>query len=137
MYLIAGTLKERPQRTHKWNIRKIKSEQLTHLDESLFVKVAGANSKIKKHWGILFHFPILGGWRHYVTLQVDEAHAGWYIGWNNEVSAILLTGPVRMLRGPHGQSFFALSKSGVQIRLRQIGEGKVGNNDPDAIFPLL
>jgi len=137
MYLIAGTFKEKPQQTHKWNIRRLKSEQLEHLDANLFVKVLGADSRIKKHWGILFHFPILGGWKHYVTLQPEQNQEGWHIGWNDEVSAILLNGPIRVLRGPNGQSFFALSKSGKQIRLYQIGEGKIGNNDPDSKYPLL
>jgi hypothetical protein len=140
MYLIAGTFKEKPQQTHKWNLREIKPEQLSSLDESLFVKVEGADSLIKRHWGILFHFPILGGWKHYVTLEAEKADEGWQIGWigrKPEVSAILLTGPVRVLRGPNGHNFFAVSTTGKQIRLRQIGEGKVGNNDPDSKFPLL
>ncbi len=137
MYMISGTLKERPQQTHKWNIRRLRPDQVKNLNSRLFLKVSGANSFIKKHWGILFHFPILGGWRHYVTLQPEHPEQGWYIGWNDEVSAILLTSPVRMLQGPNGQSFFALSKSGEQIRLKQVGEGKIGNNDLDSKHPLL
>jgi predicted KAP-like P-loop ATPase len=137
MYVIAGTFKEKPQQTHKWNLRRLKPEQVQQLDASLFVKVAGADSFIRRHLGILFHFPILGGWKHYVTLKPEQNQEGWHIGWNDEVSAILLTGPVRVLRGPNGQSFFALSKSGEQIKIQQIGEGKIGNNDPDSKYPLL
>lgn len=136
MYLIAGTWKEKPQQTHKWNIRRLTPTQVKSLDQKLFLHVSGADSFIKKHWGILFHFPILGGWKNYVTLQ-PESSGNWHIGWNDEVSAILLEGPVRVLRGPNGQSFFALSEFGTQIKLNQIGEGTIGNNDPDSKYPLL
>lgn len=138
MFLIAGTFKERPQQTHKWNIRRLKANQVESLESDLFLKIQGADSFIKKHWGILFHFPILGGWKHYVTLRpVQEPKDGWHIGWNDEVSAILLKSPVRVLRGPDGQTFFALTKSGRQIELMQVGEGKIGNNNPDSKYPLL
>lgn len=137
MYLIAGTFKEKHQQTHKWNIRRLKPSQVESLDTNLFLYVPGADSFIKKHWGILFHFPILGGWKHYVTLVPIEYVGNWHIGWNDEVSAIVLNGPVRMLRGPNGQSFFALSESGEQVRLKQVGTGEIGNNDPDSRYPLL
>lgn len=136
MYLIAGTLKEKPQQTHKWNLRRITS-QTHHLDKNLFLRVEGANSFIKKHWGILFHFPVLGGWKQYVTISPDQQCQSWHIGWNDEVSAIPLSGPVRVLRGPDGQSFFGLSSGGLQIRLKVVGEGKIGAEHPDSKYPLL
>ena len=64
-----------------------------------------------------------------MTLEPDGYSDTWHIGWNDEVSALPLKGPVRMLRGPDGQRFFALSQSGKQIRLTQVGSGIIGNNE--------
>lgn len=137
MYLISGTFKEKPQQTHKWNIQKLSKEEAGQLDESLKIKVKGVPSFIGKHWGILFHFPIFGGWRHYTVLQPENPEGGYYVGWGTEVSKILLFEAVRLLNGPEGAYFHAFNKSGEQIKLVRIGEGKVGNNSYFSKLPLL
>jgi len=142
MYFVAGTLREKPQQTHKWNNKKLSRKEANSLDASLMTSVAGVPCKIKKQGGILFHIPIIGGWREYVVLTPRRPEDGWHVGWHNEevtgVSRIRLTTPVRLLVGPNDISFFGISSTGEQIHISEIGCGRVGENLPQARqHPLL
>ena len=65
------------------------------------------------------------------------------MGWTADdgvigVTRITLNGSVRMLRGPGDVSFFGVdAKTGVQIKIEKIGEGRIGEDGPFTWVPLL
>lgn len=141
MYLISGTFTEIPQRTHRWNNRKLSAEQVEKLNDQLTLlvrKKRGASKRL----GIFFHIPILGGWRHYVVLRSLEG-VNWYVGWKTSdtaggISAIPLSGPVRVLRGNEDVKFFGLNSLGEQIPIELIFEGQIGDGRYESRnYPLL
>jgi len=141
MHLLAWSL-ETPQRTHFWNNRKLIWSQVKNLEKCKMVNCAGdPDAKQRWWWKIIpiFHMPILGGWKRYVALQPLERcrKTPWYIGWKCHdvigVSQVPIQGPkgpVRTLRGPKNIFFFGVTEEGVQVPLKQIGEGIIGDGGP-------
>lgn len=90
----------------------------------------------------IFHIPIFGGWRDYVVLKPHPLNQDWHVGWISGdvtgVTRITLHGPVRMLLGQEGTSFFGVSAdSGEQIELRRGVFGKIGSGGRYVKLPLL
>ncbi len=96
----------------------------------------------RSHWfGIpLLHLTRWGGWKDYVVLE-PEFQGEWYVGWwtitSAGVSRIPLTGAVRMLCGPQPTVFFGLNREGVQIPIRKVGNGRIGDRGTYRSLPLL
>lgn len=147
MYFVSGTLSETPQRTHKWNNKKLTSDEVAQLASiSQFnVFVDGLTDERARFFGKLpiFHLPICGGWKNYMVFKpCGKAHTGWHIGWIAEdasgVTKIKLNGPVRMLLGPDEVTFFGVdTKTGEQIPIQTVGTGRIGDEGPFADLPLL
>lgn len=143
MYLIAGTLRETPQRTHRWNNKKLRRAEVRHLLQLFMVLSSCLPTRTRWFWKIpLFHMPILGGWKHYVVLEPSHLtgamwHVGWVAGDVIGVSRVTLTGPVRVLVGDGDVSHFGLDAEGRQIPIRRIGVGTIGAGGPFAWTPLL
>jgi hypothetical protein len=147
MYLAQGTVREVPQRTHRWN--NYKYHPAATLAKEAKVRVKGDPKALREAWlGLipLFHIPILGGWREYVVLEPAEDTVKWHVGWGQAVnmgmseygvSSITLRGGVRMLRGPKTVCFFGLTRRGRQIPLRIVGYGRIGDRGPYSKLPLL
>ncbi len=142
MYLLSGTT-ESPQRTHRWNQVRLRHDQVNYLLSEKMVFCKGVESSVRFH-KLRFHIPILGGWRDYVVIQPEESVGGWHIGWTTAdavgVSRIVLHGPVRMLLGPGDVLFFGIrseSDNQIQILIRKIGSGRVGDRGPYRKVPLL
>jgi len=143
MYLVSGTFKETPQRTHRWNNMKLRVADVRYFDQKEMIYVPGV--KATSRWlGMmpLFHLPILGGWRKYIVLQPTEDqihpwHIGWIAGDVVGVSRIPLRGPVRVLRGPGDVRFFACTKEGEQIDFVLTGTGTIGEGGEYKKVPLL
>jgi len=141
MYLVSGTIFERPQRTHAWHIQQLRLNEKTRLDQKIMVHCNGFNTRHK--WDVLFHIPIFGGWRHYVVLHTIDYSLRWHIGWSSPnqtaISRLVLKRgePVRMLLGPGDVSFFATTESGYQLPLVVIGEGRLGDKGPHSKVTLL
>lgn len=142
MYILVGTFKETPQKTHFWNNTKLMKLEVRYLDTSQSVLIQGIPSKAKRWFGIIprFHIPILGDWRNYVVLE-PKVSGIWYVGWISTdvigITQIQLTGPVRLLRGQEFVTFFGVNADGYQIPLKKIGFGVIGNGGPFAKLPLL
>lgn len=138
MFALSGTWTESPQQTHFWNNQHLNPEAVHHLDQELMVHCRGIPGEIA-NWP-LFHMPILDGWRNYVVLdrQQYDYSKPWHIGWTGKagISQIKLYGRVRMLIGPGDVSFFGIS-DGNQIKIRQIGTGRIGSGGPYSKIPLL
>ena len=144
MYTTQGTLWETPQRTHFWNNDKYEREILRLIPKPMDLGFAGDPDACAPWWlGFIprFHIPILGGWRKFVVLQAatDE---DWFIGWFHEsgmvgISNVPLCGAVRMTIGSKNVRFFALTRSGEQVSLIKIGEGKIGEAGEFRHVPLL
>lgn len=147
MYLTQCTLREVPQRTHRWNNQKFVPNN--SLDKEAKVRVKGDTKALRTRWlGFvpLFHIPIFGGWREYVVLEPLEDTVRWHVGWSIPtdarmngywISNIPQRGAVRMLRGPQSTCFFGITRRGRQIPLRIIGYGRIGAGGPYAKLPLL
>jgi hypothetical protein len=141
MYLLAGTFREAPQQTHRWNNTKLKWKELEDFDHALMVRCKGRVS-VRRWWGKIpiFHMPIFGGWKHYVVIQpLNDVlwHPGWIAGDVIGVSRITIQGPVRLLLGDKKVAFYGVDQEGNQIRLAKVGEGKVGDKGPFSRIPLL
>lgn len=143
MYLLQGTLREVPQRTHLWNNTKFGLSELQHLHHSALVTVAGDPRAVRRWWGPLpiFHIPLLGGWSKFSVIAPVGDVSVWYIGWIAGdvagVSQIPLSSPVRVLVGPGPAQFFGVDASGAQIALEIIGHGRIGAAGAFAHIPLL
>lgn len=141
MYLVSGTIREEPQRTHKWNNKKLTLNEGNHLGSEGMVHCIGLRNI--RVWKVFFHIPILGGWRNYVVLEPQDDGQRWHVGWvlpnrAGGISRISLRGSVRMLLGPGDVSFFGVSEdTNTQIRIRKIGNGKIGDGSVYARIPLL
>jgi len=147
MYVLAGTVWERPQETHFRNNHKLNRAELADLlDPSLCVTHSGIEGeKIGLLLDIVprFHMQIFGGWRHYVLLRAGFrlTTEPWYVGWINDevagMSRIPAQDNVRCLLGPGPVMFFGIKANGEQARLSVAGYGKVGHAGPtDARTPL-
>jgi hypothetical protein len=139
MYLIAGTVRESAQRTHLWNNRKLSKEEAESLTTNLMVHCKGIPGETAI-WPI-FHIPIFGGWRRYVVLApVDERTGDWFVGWKwssgTDILQISIRDAVRMLEGPRDVSFFGVGKNGVQIKIKKIGAGQIGDGGEWSYIPL-
>lgn len=144
MYLLAGTFEEIPQRTHFWNNRKLRSGEVMELKECAMVTVSGSGAIGRWKYGFpIFHAPILGGWNEYIVLEpLINVNQSWYVGWvpNDEssgVSRVQVSGPVRLLLGNGPTKFFGLNEGGVQIKIREIGRGSIGDGGPFSNILLL
>lgn len=136
MYIVSGTFRESPQKTHAWNVQNLTWSEVKRLNMDSMVRcprIEGAVAKPRR-WSFLFHIPIFGGWRQYVVL--DSQCAGvWHVGWlvvdrGAQISKVPLVGPVRMLIGAEEASFFAIDDSGIQVSISKIGEGRIGDRGP-------
>ena len=143
MYVISGTLREIPQRTHRWNNTKLKPSEIRHFEDRWKVFCQGVETSGTRSWFWipLFHIPILGGWKDYVVLQPSDSNQEWHVGWiasdTAGVSRIKLHGPVRMLLGPGDASFFGVDVRGTQLPISEIARGHIGDNGPHKQVPLL
>lgn len=144
MHCLSGTM-EKPQQTHFWNNIKLKKQNVEHLDPENMVRCQGVtDSTSRKILGIpIFHIPILGGWRDYVVLELNEegCDSGWHVGWITDdvigVSRIKLANQVRFLLGPGDVTFFGVTTSGKQISIRQSGDGRIGDGGSFGKIPLV
>lgn len=143
MYLLQGTIWERPQRTHFWNNTKLSPDELALLDESKMVTCDGdATARSPRFLGTpLFHAPVFGGWRQFAVIRPVNPNALWYPGWCAPghaagYSNILMQGPVRMLIGPMKTNFFGLSDIGSQETVQRLAVGKIGDAHGYGNVPL-
>ena len=133
MYLVSGTFRETPQRTHNWNVQTCNTSSDSIPTQFLLPVPGKGNASARFVAGIpIFHIPIFGGWKDYVVLQPKESKGTWFVGWITEkrelqISKIPLSGRVRLLLGPQEASFFGVDKqSGELILLECIGSGRIG-----------
>jgi hypothetical protein len=144
MYALQGTVKESPQRTHRWNNRKLSPEEVRKIDLNLALCMAGETGAIKRWLGIvpIFHMPIFGGWKQFVVIEPVDFYGPWHPGWLTTdtqagVSRLQVAGPVRLTRGPDGARLFGFSATGHQVQLREVGTGIIGNAADFSQIPLL
>lgn len=140
MYLLSGTVRESPQRTHRWNNTKLGGEVYNRLSITKMVLVEAVGARHLN--GLRRHLTIVGGWKEYVViepvlgaLREDECEQGWHVGWKSGniigVSRIPLQRKVRLLLGPDQSAFFGIAASdGRQIQLRFVGYGRIGDGGP-------
>ena len=131
MYIVSGTFRERPQQTHAWNVQNLPLDGVKRLDSQAMVQYKGIAKQIAR-LGVLFHIPLVGGWRNYVVLQPTKHNGVWFVGWKTsdvsvQISILPLTGPVRVLIGSGDVSFFGVTDDGMQIPIGEIGKGRIGD----------
>jgi hypothetical protein len=142
MYLLSGTFRERPQKTHAWNVQNLTKYEASLLDQHKMVYCEGVQKAIARShwWSFWFHVPIFGGWRNYVVL--DTGFTGkWHVGWRVsdmgvQISKVALVGPVRMLLGSGAVLFFGVTDDGFQLPIHRVGEGRIGDRGPHSKIQL-
>lgn len=158
MRIASGSVHESPQRTHRWNNRKLSEEEVDNLDLSIMAYFMGIENERSFGNSWRFHVPLLGGWRKYIVVRPEfEDDEVWYVGWLNKhvrgMSLIPIRGSVRLLLGPHPTYFFGLSESDgcelewfspdplppkhPQIKIRAVGGGIIGVRCEHSKLPLL
>ncbi len=146
MLFVSGAPTERSQRTHPWNNKKYPKHRADMIDPALLMTVSAIQGASSRFWLFLpmFHLPILaefGGWKDYVVIKPVGYNQTWHIGWvtgkSVGLSRIAITGPVRMLAGNEEIHFFGLTPDGVQIPLKKIGSGQIGDAGAYRRLPLL
>lgn len=142
MYLVAGTVTESPQRTHRWNYHNLSVRRANNLRLGECVQCDRLPDAAQRYrYGLpISHLPILGGWRTYAVLA-PRSDTDWHVGWKTVdavgVSRIRLHGAVRMLLGPKPVTFFACDPAGYQIELQQLTHGRIGEGGDFSHVPLL
>lgn len=136
MCLLQGTLKESPQRTHRWNNQRLTPVERASLDPCLMVTYAGDPKASPRWWWNIpiHHIPILGGWRNYVAIYAETTEE-WFPGWvsdHSAVSRIPIRGGVRLLLGPSEALFFGVDRRGRQVKVIHVGRGVIGGNAPQS-----
>lgn len=141
MYVLSGTTRESPQRTHCWNNLKLSQRAVKHLLQ--FIMVYNTEVTATKRWFgwfPIFHMPIIGGWRVYVVIEPLVQGVTWHVGWVTAdsigVSRISVQGPLRVLIGDGDVYHFGLDAQGRQIPIHMIGRGRIGGDGPFAQLPL-
>jgi len=144
MYLLSGTLRESPQRTHFWNNTKLAPDEVAPLHRDMMVQSGGVGGESSRRVSRLplFHMPVFGGWKNYIVLEPQDARQPWHVGWIAEdvagVSRLSFTGPVRVLEGPGAVQFFGVSSDEQsQVAIRKLAQGRIGDGGPFAHMPLL
>jgi hypothetical protein len=136
MCLGSGTFKEVPQRTHRWNNRRLSNQEVAILYSRYFVFAEADSQAISRKgwWDVRFHLPILGGWNEYVVLAPESHDVPWHVGWVTEggagISRIPVSGCIWLLRGSESVNFFGVNPYGYQVGIRQVGCGRIGDGGP-------
>jgi hypothetical protein len=135
-----------PQRTHFWNNKRFRADEAAFLHGADMLHCEGIPTACERFlWKIIpiFHMPLFGGWHDYVVIEprAKLRRETWYIGWIADdgcvgVSQIPLDGPVRVLIGKDPVRFFGLTEDGSQIRIKEIGRGRIGDRGPFKNVPL-
>jgi hypothetical protein len=146
MYVVSGTFRESPQRTHHWNNLHLDPADVKQMREEDMVFTFG-DDNAKERGVVHFHLPILGGWKEYIVLQEHAHGEPWHVGWITEdkngnprvgVSRIPIRGPLRVLRGDMPCKFFGIcGTTSLQIHISQLGAGRVKGGDLWRKLPLL
>lgn len=141
MYLISGTLRERPQESHVWHGQNLNPDLIDSINPQYTVTVQGDEPPHRLHGGIAFHVPILGGWKNYVVLEVQDEFKKWHIGWiirqRKDDTIVrfqlhklpIFDSRIRLLSGTNAYTitFFSVDESGRQLPLREVGKGHIGD----------
>jgi hypothetical protein len=141
MHVLSGSL-ETPQRTHRWNNKHLREEDVAHLDRELMVHSEGRPDALKKEGRFpRFHTPIFGGWRDYFVVYPDSDEVKWYVGWISKaaigVSRIPLQGSGRVLEANEEAWFFAIHATTLaQLQLYCVGRGRIGDGGEFKDLPL-
>lgn len=141
MVCLSGAPNEAPQRTHRWNNRRLTEKDTDFLEPAHMMTFDGIQRQIKRG-RVRFHLPIFGGWRQYVVLEPVGGKRDWHVGWVTGgvrgVSQIRLNGPVRLLRGPEPISFFGIcAHNYFQIGICWVWSGVIGEGGFYSRVPLL
>ncbi len=141
MRLGSGTFFETPQRTHRWNNHRLTAYEVSCLNYALMVVCRGGVAPPRWKYGLpIMHLPLIGGWKRYIVVQ-PEADRIWHPGWVAHdvvgVSRYAVQGPARLLYEGGDVSFFAvMSRTGQQLKLKEVGRGQPGDDGPFKDLPL-
>jgi hypothetical protein len=142
MYLLSGSLREKPQKTHAWNVQNLHPVEIERLDIGAMVLCKGIDKQpTRRGWlDFLPFMPIIGGWRNYVVLQPEHEKV-WHVGWETsdldaQISILPIVGPIRVLVGPGDVSFFGVTDDGIQTPISEIDKGRIGDHGEFSKVPL-
>lgn len=143
MYLLQGTVRELPQRTHRWNNMHLKNSDILSFNADKTESVVGDETATARWFGPipLFHMVIFGGWKKFVVIAPRTPQKEWFVGWVVSdafgLSKIPLTGSVRLGLGPQPAQYFGVDTDGRQIDIDVVGYGSIGHAGDFANVPLL
>jgi len=134
MWIFNKCRMEKPQETHPWHCTSWEM----NLNKEICVCVSGGYER-KFRFSPLFHIPLFGtGWEKYIVIRPIDYKGDWYVGWKalgsnrkEEINllALKLGEPVRVLISKGEVTFFALNPQGEQIKLQQVGKGRLGDRE--------
>jgi hypothetical protein len=112
------------------------------LKQQSFEIQANQNAVRRYKWKVIpiFHLPRFGGWKDYVVLEPAEAIEKWFVGWGDGkvhgISRIPQRGPVRVLKGSRICNFVGVDSNGMQLRMKKVGCGQIGDGGKFCLLPL-
>lgn len=141
MFVLRGFRTDSLQESHRWHPQSIEQDEI---DPKLAVENHGNDSSrfsFEHRGSFLFHAPIFGGWKDFGVYEVDKSNSPFYVGWivfrssdNKFLNAAIHRLPIfdnqiRLLDGNKDSwgYFFALDKDGVQVPLKKVGAGRIGD----------
>lgn len=139
--LILGKLrKDSVQETHAWHIQKIDSNWV---NTKMSLKMPLDDTSVHQGRNLfLFHAPIFGGWSRYSVYEVAlDVKLPFHVGWikrdkkSSKVESCVNRLPIferkiRLLNGTprFDVIMFAVSSEGVQVPIKKVDKGKLGDN---------
>lgn len=151
MRRLSGARSEEPQRTHRWNYHRFGTDGIDVPEPGWLLRHEGVSMPPARCWfeqlilripilgGAWIHSPVLGGWRDYVVLAPERPtswHPAWITSNHVGVSRHVVRGQARLLLGSGPVKFLGFDGDGRQIRLHEIGRGRIGDGGPYAQIPL-
>ena len=144
MYILSGTLSEKPQISHAWNVQNFEKSLQKHIPSRHTISIKKDPTASRAYiWGLpLLHAPLFDGWKKYIVLTPKDQNKPWFVGWITPhsigVSRIIHTTPVRLLRGNENISFFGVDANTRNvIPLKKIAKGTIGKKNVYSKTPLL
>lgn len=128
------------QESHLWHIQRF---DCPFIQDSAGVTIVGdETSWAQERHLALFHMPIFGGWKKYITLEVQKFDNYWHVGWKVKYFDVkrrekceiqklkIFNNQIRVLVGQKDSTkmFFGLNSSGEIIPVKKVGKGVLGDN---------
>jgi len=128
---ILGGFRFPVQESHPWNVKKWDWGG----KKGLKILRADKNAKFG-HENVfgLYHMPIFGGLTKYVVIEATGFDKYWFVGWKGQIQSLRIKeNKIMLLIGKNGFTAYGLGDNGMDLRLKTVGFGELGDGKYNGI----